>query len=84
MRQHTQRQWHLDEVFAKINGVQHYLWRAVDHEGEVLESFVTKNRDKGITYTIFRTFEFAGGFFQTERDRQWMREKASQWETSFG
>ena len=47
MRQHTQWQWHLDEVFVKINGVQHYLWRAVDHEGEVLESFVTKNRDKG-------------------------------------
>ncbi len=38
--------WHLDEVFVKINGKQHYLWRAVDHEGEVLESFVTKRRDK--------------------------------------
>ena len=25
--------WHLDEVFVKVNGVQHYLWRAVDHEG---------------------------------------------------
>lgn len=37
--------WHLDEVFVKINGQQHYLWRAVDHEGEVLESFVTKTRD---------------------------------------
>ena len=34
--------WHLDEVFVKINGERHYLWRAVDHEGEVLESFVTK------------------------------------------
>ena len=30
----------------KINGVQHYLWRAVNQEGEVLESFVTKTRDK--------------------------------------
>ena len=38
--------WHLDEVFAKINGESHYLWRAVDHEGEVLESFVTKRRDR--------------------------------------
>lgn len=38
--------WHLDEVFVKINGERHYLWRAVDHEGEVLESFVTKRRDK--------------------------------------
>ncbi|WP_027260724.1 IS6 family transposase [Sedimentitalea nanhaiensis] len=38
--------WHLDEMFAKINGQTHYLWRAVDHEGEVLESYVTKTRDK--------------------------------------
>jgi len=38
--------WHLDEVFVKINGERHYLWRAVDHEGEILESFVTKKRDK--------------------------------------
>ena len=37
--------WHLDEVFVKINGERHYLWRAVDHEGEVLESYVTKKRD---------------------------------------
>ena len=42
------RQWrgHLDEVSVKINGEMHYLWRAVDHEGEILESFVTKKRDK--------------------------------------
>ncbi|MDG4650607.1 IS6 family transposase [Roseibacterium sp. SDUM158017] len=38
--------WHLDEIFVKINGERHYLWRAVDHEGEVLESFVTRSRDK--------------------------------------
>ena len=37
--------WHLDEVFVRINGETHYLWRAVDHEGEVLEVFVTKRRD---------------------------------------
>ena len=30
-------QWHMDEVFVKINGELHYLWRAIDHEGEVLE-----------------------------------------------
>ena len=35
-----------DEVFVKINGVRHYLWRVVDHEGKVLESYVTKKRDK--------------------------------------
>ena len=39
-------QWHLDEVFVKINGERHYRWRAVDHEGEVLERFVAKTRDK--------------------------------------
>ena len=38
--------WHLDEVFVKINGVTHYLWRAVDHEGEVLEAVATKHRDQ--------------------------------------
>lgn len=38
--------WHLDEVFVKINGETHYLWRAVDQEGEILESYVTKRRDK--------------------------------------
>jgi putative transposase len=46
MRQHTHWRWHLDEVYVKINGEMHYLWRAVDHEGEVLESYVTKTRDK--------------------------------------
>ena len=38
--------WHLDEAFVKINGEMFYLWRAVDHEGEVLEVFVTKQRDR--------------------------------------
>jgi len=38
--------WHLDEVFVKINGELHYLWRAVDHEGEVLEAYVSKRRDR--------------------------------------
>ena len=42
----TQWRWHLDEVFVRINGETHYLWRAVDHEGEVLESFVTKRRNR--------------------------------------
>ena len=46
MRAYTHWRWHLDEVYLKINGEMHYLWRAVDHEGEVLESFATKERDK--------------------------------------
>ncbi|WP_108839350.1 IS6 family transposase [Tateyamaria sp. Alg231-49] len=46
--------WHLDEMFVKINGERHYLWRAVDHEGEVLESFVTKTRDKKAALKFLR------------------------------
>ena len=38
--------WHLDEVFVRINGETHYLWRAVDHESKVLEVFATKRRDR--------------------------------------
>ena len=45
IRSYSNWQWHLDGVFVKINGDMHYLWRAVDHEGEVLESYVTKRRD---------------------------------------
>jgi putative transposase len=45
-RSFSRWRWHLDEVFVKINGKTHYLWRAVDHEGEVLEVFVTRRRDR--------------------------------------
>ena len=38
--------WHLDEVFVRINGTTHDLWRAVDHAGEVVEGFVTNRRDR--------------------------------------
>jgi putative transposase len=44
-RAYSQWRWHLDEVFVRINGETHYLWRAVDYEGEVLEVFATKRRD---------------------------------------
>ena len=46
LRALPQWRWHLDEVFVKINGEMHYLWRTVDHEGEVLEDFATKHRDR--------------------------------------
>ena len=46
MSQCRKWKWHLDEMYVKINGEMNYLWRAVDHEGEVLESFVTKTRDR--------------------------------------
>jgi putative transposase len=37
--------WHLNEVFVRINGETHYLWRTVGREGRVLEVFVTKRGD---------------------------------------
>ena len=54
MRQSPQWRWHLNEVFVKINGEQHYLWRAVDHEGEVMECFVTKRRDRKAALTFLK------------------------------
>ena len=40
--QHSNWRWHLDEVFARVNGHRVYLWRAVDHEGTVLDAVATK------------------------------------------
>src|SRR6185312_11089572 len=54
MRSVRHWRWHLDEVLVKINGETHYLWRAVDHEGEVLKSFVTKRRDKQAALTFLK------------------------------
>jgi len=54
LRAYSNWQWHLDEVFVKINGEMHYLWRAVDHEGEVLETFVTKRRDRKAALKFLR------------------------------
>ena len=52
--QSSRWRWHLDEVFVKINGERRYLWRAVDCEGEVLESFVTKSRDKKAAINLLK------------------------------
>ncbi len=38
--------WHLDEVCVRINGTTHDLWRAVDHDGDVVEGVVTNRRDR--------------------------------------
>ncbi len=46
MRAYSNWQWHPDEVFVKIDGERYDLWRAVDHEADALESFVTKRRDR--------------------------------------
>src|SRR5271166_1684838 len=49
-----QWRWHLDEVFVKVNGKLCYLWRAVDHEGEVLEAVVTAKRDKAAALKLLK------------------------------
>ena len=54
MRAHTQWRWHVDEMHVKINGEIHYLWRAVDHEGEVMEAFVSKRRDRRAALKFLR------------------------------
>lgn len=46
--------WHLDEVFIKINGVQHYLWRAVDQQGVVLDILVQSRRNTKAAERFFR------------------------------
>src|SRR3979409_164803 len=46
--------WHLDEVFLKINGRPHYLWRAVDQDGDVLDILVQSRRDKKAAKKFFR------------------------------
>ncbi len=54
MRGYPQWRWHPDEVFVKVNGKLCYLWRAVDHEGEVLEAVVTAKRDKAAALTLLK------------------------------
>jgi putative transposase len=55
-RQHPRPgdKWHLDEVFLTINGDRHYLWRAVDQEGNVLDILVQRQRDKQAAKRFFR------------------------------
>ncbi|MFC9768375.1 IS6 family transposase [Rhodococcus jostii] len=46
--------WHLDEVFIRINGVQHYLWHAVDQDGNVLDVLVQSRRNALAAKKLFR------------------------------
>ncbi len=54
MRQFRLWGWHLDEMVVRVNGEHRYLWRAVDHEGEVLESYVTKSRNRRAAVRFIR------------------------------
>jgi putative transposase len=46
--------WHLDEVFLTIHGERHYLWRAVDQDGYVLDILVQRRRNKAAAKKFFR------------------------------
>jgi putative transposase len=60
MRGFRHWRWHLDEVYVKIGGEMRYLWRAVDHEGEVLECFVTTTRDKAAAFKFIEAPRLTG------------------------
>src|SRR3954468_5727557 len=60
-RPRTGDKWHLDEVFLKINGVTHYLWRAVDQNGVVLDILVQPKRDRFGAIRFFRKLLRATG-----------------------
>ena len=53
-RSYSLWRWHVEEVFVRLNGVQHYLWRAVDHEDEVLEAFASKRRKRKAALKFLR------------------------------
>src|SRR5919201_3113855 len=56
------RYWHLDEMVARIAGETVYLWRAVDHEGEVLDVLVQRRRDKRAALKLMRKLLKKQGF----------------------
>src|SRR6266446_4579449 len=61
-RPRPSRYWHLDEMVARIAGETVYLWRAVDHEGEVLDILVQHGRDKAAALKLMRKLLKKQGF----------------------
>ena len=57
--------WHLDEMVVRIAGKHMYLWRAVDHEGEVLEILVQRRRDRSAAVKLMRKLLRKQGFAPT-------------------
>ena len=53
-RRKPTRRWHIDEMHCKIAGKKHYLWRAVDSDGVVLDIFVSKRRNKMAAREFFK------------------------------
>ena len=77
-RARTGDKWHLDEVFLNINGMRHYLWRAVDQNGVVIDILVQPKRDRFATLRFFR----AGDWSSSARDRDRQAAQLCRRETS--
>ncbi len=74
---YPQWRWHLDEAFVKLNGKLWYLWRAVDHEGEVLEAVVTAKRDKAAALKFLKRFSVLASSRTCSREgRIWLTSPA--------
>ena len=67
--------WHLDEMVVRIAGEQRYLWRAVDHEGEVLDMLVQRRRDSRAALRLIRKllkkYSFAPKLLVTDKLRSY-------------
>ena len=67
--------WHLDEMVVRIAGKRMYLWRAVDHEGEILDVLVQRRRDKRAALKLMRKLlkklGFAPRFAVTDKLRSY-------------
>src|SRR5437588_2770422 len=61
-RPRPSNRWHLDEMVIRIAGKRMYLWRAVDHEGEVLDILVQRRRDKRAAVRLMRKLLKKQGF----------------------
>src|SRR5215831_6137019 len=61
-RPRPSNRWHLDELVVRIAGRQMYLWRAVDHEGEVLDMLVQRRRDTRAALRLIRKLLTKQGF----------------------
>src|SRR5438309_712456 len=61
--------WHLDEMVVRIAGKRMYLWRAVDHEGEILDVLVQRRRDRRAAVKLMRKLMRKQG----SRQKGWSR-----------
>src|SRR6266700_286998 len=61
-RPRPSNRWHLDEMVVRIAGKRMYLWRAVDHEGEILDVLVERRRDRRAALRLMRKLLRKHGF----------------------